>query len=528
MIEFKSMREIVEYTAKTYGDKTAYIVKTKENGKAVYDNISYNRFSREVKYLGKYFINVGLGAKRIAVIGRNCYKWVLVYFGTLAADSVIVPLDRGLFPDEINEQLSRSEADIVFYTEDISEKMEDVSIKKICVDSDEFDRIVKQGEELADDKYKAVSPDGNKMSILLFTSGTTNTSKAVMLSQCNITSNMYAMSCWEDFRETDVNMAILPFHHTFGMTQMILFASHGMCTVFCEGLRVAKCLNEYHVSMFVAVPRILEEMYKIIIRTLKKQKKLGMVKAAFVLSSFLKKFHIDITGKLFKPILDQMGGALRFIIVGAAPADPEVLKFFRNLGVIALQGYGLTETAPTVAAENHENMRRGSVGKPIPGEQVKIVDPDENGIGEIAVCGKNVMLGYYRDEEKTAEVMQGDWFFTGDMGRIDKDGFLFITGRKKNVIVLANGKNVFPEEIEYLIARCRCVKESVVYFDKESSAICADIVYDKSYDVSDAEKEINAHMESVNKKLPQWKKVRRFNITDKEFEKTTTLKIKRH
>jgi len=316
----------------------------------------------------------------------------------------------------------------------------------------------------------------------------------------------------------------LPLHHTFGMVQTMLFLSFGMCNVFCEGLRIAKCLNEYGVTIFVGVPRIIEEMMLAVNRKIESQGKTKIIKIALKVSNALRKVGIDIRRKLFKQILEGMGGRLRLIIIGAAAASPEVLRFFNDIGVLSIQGYGLTETSPVLTAENDTHMRKGSVGLAIPGVEVKIDNPGENGIGEIIARGENIMLGYYNEPEKTDEIIKNGWLHTGDMGRKDEDGFIFICGRKKNVIVLSNGKNVFPEEIETLVNLSPAIKECIVY--AEDDDICCKIVVDEKFE-GKKEDAIAEHISAVNEQLIRYKKINRYTVQEDEMAKTTTGKIKR-
>lgn len=527
---FDNIREIIEYSSIKFKDRVSFKIK-KRNGKNVsYDDVTYERLRGDIEALSKYFIKHNLCGKRIAVIGKNSYEWMLVYLAVLCSGGVVVPLDKGLFECELINQLERSEADAIFYSSVFSGFLENCNLIKICTDNGELDEAVKEGYLLElDNEYKKIKIDSKKMSLLLFTSGTTSESKAVMLSQRNIASNVYGMSIWEKFEPDDVNMAILPFHHAFGMTQIVLFLSYGMCNVFCEGLRIAKCLSEYRVTTLVAVPRIIDEIYASIIKKLKAINKLKTVNMAIGISASLRKVNIDIRKKAFAEIIDALGGGLKTIIVGAAPANPQVLKWFNSIGILTIQGYGLTETAPVVSAENVTHMREGSVGMPLPNVKVKIFEPDENGIGEIIVKGDNVMLGYYKDEVNTNKVLRGGYFHTGDMGRFDKNGYLYITGRQKNVIVLNNGKNVFPEEIEQMISDSPAVKECIVFNKDDSGKDCiyAKIVYNTEFDLEKIQSLVNEHIGKINKKLVAYKQVRGYDLTDEEMEKTTTLKIKR-
>lgn len=526
MENFCNARELLTCSANKYGERTAFKIKHK-NGKAVaYTDITYKILKEQSERLGSFLMDKGLVGRRIAVIGKNCYEWMLVYLSVLSINSVIVPLDSGLFGEEILEQLERAEADAIFYTEPFEELLKDKNdILKIRMDSDEFSKTASEYSKNAD--YDNISIDTEKMSILLFTSGTTSRSKAVMLNQRNIISNLHGLNKWEKFYETDVNMALLPFHHTFGAIQVILFLSNGMCNVFCEGLRIAKCLTEYKVTVLVCVPRILEEIQLAVNKKLKKTKKLGMVNKLIRLSNMFRKIGIDVRRKLFSQIIEGLGGGLRLVIVGAAACKPDNQSWFNDIGILTIQGYGLTETSPVISAENPDNMRLGSIGKPLPGVEVKIVDKNEDGIGEIIARGDNVMLGYYKYEGESP--VKDGWMYTGDMGYIDNDGFIFITGRKKNVIVLSNGKNVFPEELEALLGECGAIRECIVLNDKKGDKDCihAKIVYNTDYTAEEADEIINGFIEELNKKLIGYKQIKSCSLQAEELEKTTTLKIKR-
>ena len=523
---FNNIRELIEASAEKFSERPAFRIKNKAKSEEKYRDVTYSILKEEIERLGSYLIDNGLQGKRIAVIGRNCYEWMLVYLSVLCTDGVIVPLDCGLFESEVKEQLERSEAEAIFYTEMFEEALKDKdNIIKIRMDEDGFKKIAAEHE--ISPEYEKISIDGDKMSILLFTSGTTSKSKAVMLSHKNVTANIYAMNIWEDFDETDINMAFLPFHHTFGTIQVVLFLSFGMCNVFCEGLRIAKCLNEYGVTTLVAVPRVIEEIQLAVFKNLKKQNKFETVNKGIRITSLLRKFGIDIRRKIFKQIIDGLGGGLRTIIVGAAAAKPETLNWFNDIGILAIQGYGLTESSPVIAAENEKNMRTGSVGKALPGVDVKIVDKDENGIGEIIAKGENIMLGYYKNEAENP--IKDGYLYTGDMGYMDKNGYLFITGRKKNVIVLNNGKNVFPEELEALLNDSDAIKECIVMNKKHGDKDCihAKIVYNTDFEKEEAEEKIRLFIDEINEKLVNYKQIRSFEIQETEMEKTTTLKIKR-
>lgn len=380
------------------------------------------------------------------------------------------------------------------------------------------------------------------MSILLFTSGTTSKSKAVMLNQNGIATNIYDMQLVEDFHSTDVNIAFLPFHHIFGSTGMLVMLASGLKTVFPDGLKYIKQnLIEYKVSLFVGVPILIDKMYSTIIKEIEKQGKTKLINTAIKISNFLLKFHIDIRRLLFKQLIDQLGGDMRFIISGGAPLDTKVEKWFNQIGINIVQGYGLTETSPVIAAEDFGHTRYGSVGMPMKSLEVKIDNPDSAGVGEITVKGPNVMLGYYNNQEKTDEVLQDGWFHTGDLGYLDKDGFLFITGRKKDLIVLKNGKKVFPEELELLINRLDEVEECFVYGlpsknDVNDVKVAVEIIYNDNFvktnynNISEEDLKVIIwdKVKEINKTLPMYKYIKDMLLTKEPLIKTTTNKTKRN
>lgn len=424
---------------------------------------------------------------------------------------------------------------------------EDTSLKKvICMD--ELDRtenireLVQKGEELienGDRRFIDAEIDLDSVASIVFTSGTTALSKAVMLTQKNIISNINDMNQVERMYETDTNIAFLPFHHTFGSTGILLFLSKGVRNVFCDGLRhVQENLKEYKVSVFVCVPLLLEAMYKKIMAGIEKKGKMKIVKAGLAISNALLKVGIDIRRKLFKDIIDELGGELRFIVCGASALDKKVAKAFNDFGILTIQGYGLTEASPVLAAESINVIRYGSIGLPFPSVEIEIFEPNEEGIGEIIAKGPNIMLGYYEDEEATKEALVDGWYHTGDLGYKDKDGIIFITGRKKNVIVLKNGKNVYPEEIEVLVNNLPYVAESMVYGEEKDDdlMVSVKIVYNKDYvkqkypDVPEEEfrSMVWQDIKQINTKLPKYKYMKKLILTDEPMVKTTTQKVKRN
>ena len=551
---FENIRDIVSNTVKLYPNNIAFKIKHKDGKNVSYTDITYAEFQKDINEFGTGLAKLGYKDKRIAVIGKNSYEWALTYYAVINGLGIIVPLDKGLPEAEIELSLKRCRAEVIVFEEKYKEQIQNIMNKKttnlkeaICMestDNNEFktiEEIKKIGkEELAKENniYIDSEIDNRKMATIIFTSGTTSLAKAVMLSHYNIVSNIYSMSCMEYADSNDVNMAFLPFHHTFGSTGLTFFISKGAMNVFCDGLRyIQDNLKEYHVSCFVCVPLLLEAMYKKIMHQIEKQGKMEKVKKGIKISRFLLKFGIDIRRKLFKEIIDNLGGKLRFVVSGASAIDKNVAQGFNDFGILTVQGYGLTETSPVLAAENKKAIRYGSIGLPFPDIEMKIVNPNEEGIGEIVAKGPNVMLGYYEDEEATNEVLKDGWFYTGDLGYIDKDGFIFIAGRKKNVIVLKNGKNIYPEELEMLINDLPYVDESMVFgMPKDDDLVVSvKVVYNETYvkqkfgDISeDALKDIIwKDIKEINSGLTTYKHIKNLIITKEPMIKTTTAKVKR-
>lgn len=553
--EFNNIKEIIYNSVEQYSKNIAFVIKHTENKKVEYENITYKQLLEDINKLGTAVYSLGFKGKRIAVIGRNSYEWAIAHLSNLLGGNVSVPLDKDLQYDELENSLIRSKADMIFFDKKYEEKISQIKEKNntnlkeyVCFEEAEgfknISELLKIGnEEINSGKTDFINAkiDENEMAILLFTSGTTSKSKAVMLSQKNIASNVYAMQCVEAIYSTDTNIAFLPFHHIFGSTCMVVMLAYGVRTVFPDGLRyIKKNLNEYGVSVFVGVPVLVEAIYKTIMKEVQKQGKTKLVNIATKISNFLLKLHIDLRRILFKSIINELGGKLRFVISGGAPADSKIAKGFNDLGIEVVQGYGLTETSPVIAAENKKCMKVGTVGIPMLNVKLEIENPDENGIGEIRVKGPNVMLGYYENEEATKEVLKDGWFYTGDLGYLDKNGCLAITGRSKNLIVLKNGKKVFPEELETLVNRLELVEECMVYGmpdekDKNDVKLSIKIVYNKEIvkekysDKTEEElyKIIWNEIKEINKTLPRYKYIKGMILTDEELIKTTTKKVKR-
>lgn len=552
--EFKNIREVIKNSVEKYPDNNAFIIKNKD--KTTYTYITYTKMMDDINKLGTALIKLGFKDKRIAVIGKNRYEWAIGYYAVVNGLGIIVPLDKGLPKEEIELSLKRSKADAIIcegtYVDTVNEIIKNGNTQiKMCISMDEVENteekismnlLLKQGEEElknGNNEYLNLDIDNDATNIILFTSGTTDLAKAVEMSHRNIASNINGLLEHERVYPTDVNMAFLPFHHTFGSTGLLYFMSVGATTVFCDGLKyVAKNLKEYKVSVFFCVPLIIEAMHKKVMQEIDKKGKTKVIKIGKVISKFLLKFKIDIRRKIFKDVIDGLGGSIRFVISGAAAIDKQVALDFNDFGILTVQGYGLTETAPVLCAENEYMLRAGSIGKPICNVQMKIDNPDENGIGEIIARGPNIMKGYYENEEATKKVLKNGWFHTGDLGYMDKDGYFYISGRDKNVIVLKNGKNIYPEELEILISNLPYVSENFVFGMPKGDdlIVSAKIVYNKEYvkehypnKTADELKEIiwKDIKEEVNSKLTNFKHIKHLIVTDEPMIKTTTNKIKR-
>lgn len=558
--EVHNFRELVDRYNALYSDKTAFEYKLNPKSKEII-KISYLQFAKDIKNLSTALINLGLSKKRVAIIAPNRYEWCVSYLAVTTGDIVVVPLDKSLPSNEIESLIKRSEAEAVIFDKEYIETFNKLYNEKssnlkyfICMDDIKFDNkdfylysnLVQNGKSLIDNgdtRYENVKINNDEMAIMLFTSGTTAISKAVALSQANICADIYALSQMAKVTKEDTFLSFLPLHHTFESSCTFLYGSYcGITIAFCDGIRyVADNLKEYNITGFVCVPLLLEIMYKKIQKAIDTQGKTKLVKVMSSLCNFLLKFGIDIRRKVFKDVLNSFAPNLHILIAGGAPMNKDAIKGFLDLGINLLQGYGLTETSPVLAGENDKYKKLGSVGFPLPGINVEIDSPNEEGIGEIKLNAPTVMLGYYENEEATKEVLKDGWFYTGDLGYFDKDGFLFITGRKKDVIVLKNGKNIYPEELEILINKLPYVSESIVYGKPDAKdgdlILCSKIVYNKEI-IEEMFKDKNKEeyhdivwqdiRNNINKSMPAYKYIREIIVTDEPLIKTTTQKIKRH
>lgn len=555
--DFKHMM----YTsAELYGENVAFMQRFKKG--EPFRKITFNEALADINGLGTAMATLGLVGERVAVIGENCYEWGTCYLATTMGGGIIVPLDKELDEAEIKHLIIESESKAVMFTgkyldmfarmvADGDTKLEvlvNLNGKEHTADAYSWELLVEEGKkhiENGNREFLDAEVIADQMGIMLFTSGTTGTSKAVMLSQSNICYDLMGAPYLIKVYEEDIFFLILPMHHTYACTASFLIPIYlGACCAFCEGLKyLTKNLQEIQPTFILGVPVIFESLYKTINKNVKKQGKEKLVGKVLKANRFTSKFGLNISQKLLKEITSVFGGRLRVMISGGAAIDPAILDFFNDLGFTAFQGYGLTETAPLVSInpDIHKKMRNSSVGHIMPGDSVKVIDKDEDGIGEICFKGPNIMMGYYKNEEETDKVLIDDWFHTGDLGYVDDENFIYITGRKKNVIITKNGKNVFPEELEYYLGKVSYVSECMVWADADEdgqdSVIVATIKPDmdevetvlgkKSEKIAEIEKLMWEEVDKINSKLPAFKKIVRIQIRLEEFEKNTSKKIKR-
>ena len=549
-----NLRELIDRSSRLYGERYAFEVK-KDDGQHYF--ITYNNYRDEINALGASLFDMGLKGARIAVAADNCYEWCVSYMAVVCGGCVVVPTDKELAAADIYGILQKSEAKLLFCDEKLLQKLDKEKLSGITLvcfkqkaDADgvlSFDKLISKGRRLlaaGKTDYLNVEIDPEKMCTLLFTSGTTGTSKGVMLCQRNFCQDvMHTMEVVKISPE-DCGLSILPLHHTYENTIILFCAPYcGAKVTFCEGFKYAlRNMKEFNPTVFVSVPLILETIHR---RLMKKVKEKPHGEAKFKIGSALckagAKVGLDLKKVFFKEIQDAFGGKMRLIICGGAPIDPQILRDFDAFGIQIIFGYGLTECSPLVIINNDRLHMAESIGEPLPGVEAKIDNPNEKGIGEICVRGPMVMLGYYENEEATREVIDDEGFFhTGDLGRVDEKNHFFICGRSKNVIVTDNGKNIFPEEMEYHLERSAVVSESLVYGanDKKGKlAVMAKIfpnyaeIREKlgKKDVTDEEVEaaVKEAVDAANNAVPTYKRITQFSIRKTEFIKTTTAKIQR-
>jgi long-chain acyl-CoA synthetase len=553
--QVKDIREAIFGAADIYGDKDALLEKNKVTDK--YEAYSYNRFVKDIKSLGTALCNMGLKDKRVVVMGENRYLWSVSYMAVVNGTGVVVPVDVQLSQDDLKFIFESSKPEAVIYTDKKAKEIKNLSEQlpsiKYFINMDGTDTdnerffnmnsLIEKGEKLITDGDRTfidAKIDPEEILIILYTSATTSVSKAVQLSHRNIVANLMAMSSMINVRSDDVFLSILPLHHTYECTcgficPLYLGASIG----YAEGLKhIKKNMDELKPSVMLSVPLLFEGMYKNIIKTAEKA---GSLKKLTTIIKVADALHLsrNTRRKLFSAVLAGLGGNMRLMISGAAAISPTVAKFYRSIGVAFLQGYGLTECSPIICLNSDKEFIDASAGKPLPGVEVVILDKDTDGIGEICAKGPNIMKGYLDMPEENERIFEGGYFHTGDLGYMDDKDFVFITGRKKSMIVTKTGKNIFPEELEQKLAKSKYVEECLVFGvnDKEGDSIVTAAVFpalqvfEDEFKNTDKKFMYNKIMElvkEVNAQVPTYKAIKKLVIRDTEFVKTTTRKIKRY
>ncbi len=563
---YQTVKEIFLYSKEKFANEVFMLQKF--NSKEPFTEITYKQFTDDVISLGTALTNIyNLKNERIVIIGENTYNWYVSYMAMLCGVGIAVPVDKELPANEIENVIKRSKATAIIYStkkKEVIKKLQDnlPSIKYfIQMNSDEelegrevgFNTILKQGQERVengDDSFLKIEIDPEEFKVLIFTSGTTSNAKGVMLCNRNLAANINAVTPYVYIDQKDRLFSVLPLHHTYESSiGFLLPFARGSSIVICQGLKyIVPDLKETHPTAMLTVPLLVENLYKKINATIAKSGKTGLVNSMIHVTNALKSVGVDIKKKVFKEIYDNLGGNLRIIVSAAAPIDPKIGKWVQDIGILFLQGYGLTETAPIAALTPDFDQRVGSAGKAVAGAkaELKIDSPNENGEGEVLIKSETLMLGYYEDEEATNEVIFEDenknrWFHSGDVGYLDEDGFLYITGRSKNVIVTQNGKNIYPEEIELMLGKIPEIAECMVYGKPEEGQkeliITARVIpnYEEieqrhGKDLTDDQIKdiIWNQIKNVNHELTSYKAIKKLEIKKDEFVKTTTMKIKRY
>ncbi len=553
ILEITDLKDMLKKSGEKYGNKPAYKIR-EEAGK--YKIYTHKEVREMIDALGTALIDLGLKGKKIAIIGENRYEWELAYLSIVCGTGIVVPLDKALPENELKRLIERSEVEAIFYSNKYEEelyKMIYSGVGKlkhlISMDALHHSNGVYSQKELIETGKRLIE-NGNKefinakinaeeMNIMLFTSGTTSESKVVALSHKNLCANIMDLARVLNIDSSDRILSFLPLHHVFQCTVGFLFSLYKGCqTSYCDGIKhIMENLNEYEITFASFVPAIYENAHKNIIKKLEKEGKLEQMRQ---LMEQNKDLSMAKKKEIFKDIHSVFGGHIKLFISGAAALDKNVEEDFRKWGINLCQGYGLTETSPVIGVETDTEYRVGSIGKALPSVEVRIEDANSEGVGELVVKGPNIMLGYYGNDKATKKVLQDGWFHTGDLAKIDEDGYIFISGRKKSVIVLKNGKNIFPEEMENLVNRIEGVKESFIFGksdteNKDDIKIHVKIVYDEeiikeAYKVNTYEEiyqAIKNKIKEINKTMPAYKSIKNIILTQTPLIKTTTSKIKR-
>lgn len=562
--DYKTIKEVFDMAREKYSDNIFMLEKFTSKGE--FTEITYKEFANDVIALGTALTKkYNLKDERVVIIGENTYHWYVSYMAMLCGVGIAVPVDKELPINEIENVIKRARATAVIYSTkkaDVIKKVEDKlpQVKYfIQMNSDDklvgrevgFNTIIEQGKKIiekGDNSFTKIEIDPEEFKVLIFTSGTTSNSKGVMLCNRNLAQNINAVNPYVKIHETDRFFSILPLHHTYESTiGFLLPVARGSSIAVCQGLKyIVPNLKETKPTALLAVPLLIENLYKKINQTIDKSGKTAMVNSMMQITNALKNVGVDIKKTVFKEIYENLGGKLRFVVSAAAPIDPKVGKWMQDLGIIFLQGYGLTETAPIAALTPQYDTRVGSAGKAVTCAELKIDNPNEKGEGEVLIKSETLMLGYYEDQKATDEVIETDeegnrWFHSGDVGYLDKDGFLYITGRIKNVIVTQNGKNIYPEEIELMLGNIPEIKECMVYgkeIEGEKELIITAKVIPNLEEIQKEHKDeltdeqihdiIWEKIKEVNHKLTSYKAIKKLEIKKDEFAKTTTMKIKRY
>lgn len=531
---YRTLRELIEYKAIHRPNDIAFQYL---KGRQEVITHTYGEFYRQVTYLGTYMLKRGIRGRKIALVGENSYQWLLCFFAIITSGNIAVLVSKDATPAEASTLIFQSQADVVVtsakYTYE-QELLEQKLLKsKYCFSMRDLDDWMEKGRrfyEKGRGLYEKVELDPDQMCVIFFTSGTSGTSKGVMLSHTNILANVNDAA--QVYQPEGPTLAILPFTHAFGLnTGVLLIIHYGYPVFISNGLpSFMREMTIVKPNILFLVPLFIETFSNTIWRTAEKQGQAKTLRMAMTASNALMKVGVDKRQKFFSSILEKFGGNLKYIICGGAALDPRYIKEFRTMGIDLMQGYGITECSPIISVNTSLDGFRApddSVGWTFPSVELKIDDPDSTGRGEILVKGPGVMLGYYNDPHSTADAFRDGWFCTGDLGRINKDGSLTITGRKKNLIILSNGENVSPEEIEYMLGQIPEIAEVVVY--PEGNLMVAEI-FPTENDLCDNDLKavIQERINDYNASQPSHKRINKVKIRKSEFEKTTTMKIKRY
>lgn len=550
------IKDLITSSAEIFENDPAFLVK-KKHGEP-FEPITYGAFKKDIDALGTSLVRRGLQGEHIAVIGENSYEWVVAYLSVTMGTGVVVPIDRELKAPEIANLLNRAKVEAIFYSRKMEKTVKEVmpltETVRLCInmntDSPRENELamrdlIDEGRSLlhgGERGFVDAKIDPEQMAAILFTSGTTGMAKGVMLSHRNIVSNVSNMAKYVNV-PNEVSLSVLPMHHTYEMTCHIFTGLfQGITVAICEGLRyIQPNLQELNANIMLAVPLIFESIHKRIFKTAESTGKLPALLKMIKLSRRTGLYNQPkLCKRLFKDVQEQLGGNVKHFIVGGAAINPHVIEDFEAMGFPIFQGYGMTECSPIIAVNKDCYGKANSAGLPLPGTEVRIIDPDENGDGEIICKSPSIMMGYFDNPEETAKAIRDGWLFTGDIGHFDEEGFLYVTGRKKSVIVTKNGKNVFPEEVEFTLAKQEYIDEALVHgvdsgTDK-GTVVKAEILPDFARIEEDhgdlTDEEIHALIKKVvdaaNDEMPPYKRVSRIGIRRTPFEKTTTRKIKRH